>query len=102
MFIQPPIEEHPELSLAITLSKDNTPSQRPHHRHHRLHESIAKDVVERETPSALPFYTNFNVGVGHKIFDEGRVRIRSLTLYTTSLTLAVSLLSIGDCIPRLE
>ena len=38
-----------------------------------IRESIASYLPEREAPCALPFYTNFDQGVGHRLFNAGEV-----------------------------
>lgn len=42
-----------------------------------IRESIASYLPEREAPCALPFYTNFDQGVGHRLFSAGEVRART-------------------------
>lgn len=38
-----------------------------------IRESIASYLPEREAPCALPFYTNFDQGVGHRLFSAGEL-----------------------------
>jgi len=56
-----------------------------------IKESIASYLEEREIPNTIPFYTNFDQGVGNKLFIQGEVPHNIFVTASLSILLALQL-----------